>query len=172
MSVVDVLAVVTTGATAITVAVSIFSLQTARTAVRTAEDSDRRGRMPVLVCPTRNGSIVVQNVGTGPAINVAIARAGKELADRDALDVSFDELEGTSWSSGGHLQPIASGVTVAYKWLGGPAIGLTYTDALGVPYTTLASQYGTKVFDGNAIKVPLRTLTYPRRVDLTQQPGG
>jgi hypothetical protein len=164
MSAAEVLAVVTTGATAITVAVSVFSLQTARTAAQTARESDRRGRMPVLVCQTSTGPTVIQNLGSGPALNVAIARAGTELADLDALEVSFDQLERTTWAAGGHLQPIEPGTTVTYDWRGGRAIGLTYTDALGVPYTTLASTYGTKVFDGNAMEIPLRTLDYPDRI--------
>jgi hypothetical protein len=116
MSAVEVLAIVTTGATAITIVVSVFSLQTARTAVQTAQESDRRGRMPVLVCPRTNGQTVIQNLGSGPALNVAIARAGAELSDRDALEVSFGQLESTSWSSAGHLQPIEPGKTVTYEW--------------------------------------------------------
>lgn len=68
----------------------------------------------------------------------------------------------TSWSGAAHLRPIEAGEEVVYNWPGGSVVGLSYTDALGVPYTTLASQFGTKIFDGNAMsELKLSDLDYP-----------
>jgi hypothetical protein len=165
MNATDVLAIVSTVAAALTVGISLFSLRTARDAERTARDTDRHDRMPVLVCPSSGATITVRNVGKGPALNIAIARGEKKLAALDASEISFDRLAQTSWSNPAHLQPMESGETREYEWAGGIIVGLSYTDALGFPYTTLASQYGTKVFDGNAMSgLKLRDLTYPRRL--------
>jgi hypothetical protein len=70
MSAADITAIVTAGATAITVLVSLFSLQVARKADRTTEKSDRHERVPVLVCPSNQWRIFVHNVGKGPASSV------------------------------------------------------------------------------------------------------
>lgn len=165
MNATDVVAIVTAIAAALTVGISLFSLQTAKAAENMARDADRHERMPVLVCPSSGATIKVQNVGKGPALNIIIARAEEELALHDAADTSFDRLARTSWSDAAHLQPIESGETTVYEWAGGPVVGLSYTDALGFTYTTLASRYGTKVFDGNAMGgLKLKTLDYPHRL--------
>jgi hypothetical protein len=165
MNATNVLAIVTAVATALTVGISLFSLQTARAAGAMAQETDRHERMPVLICPSSNGNTTVRNVGKGPALNIVIARGEEELASRDASEITFDQLARTSWSEPAHLQPIESGETTVYEWAGDLTVGLSYTDALGLPYTTLASRYGTKVFDGNAMStLKLKKLTYPRRL--------
>jgi hypothetical protein len=157
----EVVAIASAIAAAITVGISLFSLQTARAAERTAQSADRHERMPVLVCPSSNGVITVRNVGKGPALNICMALADQNLASRDASEISFDELTQTSWSGSVHLAPLEAGEKGAYEWSGGPVVGLSYTDALGLAYTTLASRYGTKVFDGNAMhRLKLSDLPY------------
>jgi len=47
----------------------------------------------------------------------------------------------------------------------GAIVGLSYTDAPGLRYTTVASQYGTRVLDGNAMsELKLYSLAHPRRL--------
>jgi hypothetical protein len=160
-----ILAIATTVAAALTVVISVLSLRTARAAERMARDADRHERMPVLICPASNGTTTVCNAGKGLALNIVIARAEEKLASYDATDVTFDELAQASWSNPAHLRPIEPGETVKHEWTGQPIMGLSYTDALGFPYTTVASRYGTKVFDGNAIKtLKLSELDYPSLV--------
>lgn len=170
MNATDIVAIVTAVAAAFTVGISLFSLQNAKDSLRTARaaeavarDADRHERMPVLVCPGSNGTTTISNVGKGPALNIVIAQAGEGLAACDARDVSFEQLTRATWSDAKHLQPMESGETRVYEWSGQPAFGLSYTDALGLPYTTFASRYGTKVFDGNAMSgLKLSGLAYPR----------
>jgi hypothetical protein len=152
MDAADVVAIVTAVATVFTVGISIFSLQTARTADRTARNADRHERMPVLISPRKSRTTIdVRNVGRGPAINIALAKGGEELAARDARSISFDELLRTSWSDHKHLQPMEPGEKRQYEWVIHSVAGLSYTDALGHPYTTLLSEFGTHVFEGNAM---------------------
>jgi hypothetical protein len=48
---------------------------------------------------------------------------------------------------------------------GASVIGLLYTDAFGRFYTTLASEFGTKTFDGNLMRgVRLSDLPYADRM--------
>jgi len=145
-------------------------LLTARAAAKMAWDADRHERMPVLICPASNGATTIRNAGKGPALNIIIARAEENLASYDAADITFGELGQTSWSNPAHLRPIEPGETVEYEWTGHPIIGLSYTDALGFPYTTVASRYGTKVFDDNAMRtLKLSELNYPSLV--RRRPG-
>lgn len=172
MNATDLVAIVTAVAAALTVGISLFSLQNARESLRTARDAeavardaDRHERMPVLVCPSSNKTTTVSNVGRGPALNIVVAHGDEELAAWDAADVSLERLSQTSWGNAGHLQPMEAGETRVYELAGQPVLVLSYTDALGFPYTTLSSQYGTKVFDGNAMGgLKLRGLAYPRRL--------
>jgi hypothetical protein len=172
MNATDIVAIVTAVAATLTVGISLISLQNARDSLRTARaaeavarDADRHERMPVLVCPASNGTTTISNVGKGPALNIVIARADGGVTACDARDVSFAQLAQATWSDAMHLQPMESGETRVYEWSGQPAFGLSYTDALGIPYTTLASRYGTKVFDGNAMSgVSMSGLAYPRRL--------
>jgi len=158
-----VIAIVSAVSAAVTVGISLFSLQTARAAERTARSADRHERMPVLACPSSNGVITVRNVGKVPALNICMARAGQNLASLNASEVSFDQLTRTLWSDPVHLAPFEAGEKRIYEWPGGPVVGLSYTDALGCAYTTFSSRHGTKVFDGNAISgLKLSHLTYAR----------
>jgi hypothetical protein len=162
----DVVAIVTVAATVMTVGVSLFSLQVARTAERTAANADRHEHMPVLVCPSKGGGrIAVHNVGTGPALNIAIARGNDVLADRDALSVSRQEMTETAWSDHQHLQPMEAGEKRRYQWVDHAIAALTYTDALGQPYTTLLSKNGTQVFKDMAIPRPsFADMDYAKRL--------
>lgn len=167
MDTADVLSLVTAVATIAAVAIALFSWLTARDAQRLGESADRHARMPVLVSPQSGSTTTIANIGNGPALNIAIAWAGEELKNRDAKDITFDQLALTSWDekSQGHLQPMAAGETRVYKWSAGSVAGFTYTDALGNYYTTLASTYGTRVFEGNAMpNRNLSTMKYPDRL--------
>jgi hypothetical protein len=66
----------------------------------------------------RGATITVRNVGKGPALNIAIARGGQELASRDALDLRLEDLSGTSWSNAVHVRPIEAGGQAVYNWAG------------------------------------------------------
>ena len=165
MSAADVVAIATAVAALLTVGISLFSLQIARSAERTARNADVHGRMPVLVCPEGGASITIHNVGQGPALNIAIARAGDELASLDAQQVGFDELARSSRMNGAHLQPLEAGAVAVYEWAAGPVVQLSYTDALGLPYTTLSSRHGTKFYEGNAMNgLNLKDLPPARRL--------
>src|SRR5262245_58166089 len=101
--------------------------------------------MPVLVpqSPIPPDRITIRNIGEGPALNVVIAHARDDLARRDALDIDFSEARyRTMWHELRHLEPIEAGGSRSYRWVVEEAVGLTYTDALGASYTTLAGPRG------------------------------
>jgi hypothetical protein len=128
---------------------------------RTARSAERHGRMPVLVARHAVGAVGVLNIGNGPALNVVIAQGVGEIASVDLLaaDLGAFQAAGT-WVNHQHLPQLPAGAEHWYAWnWADPAVGLTYTDALGNSYTAVSSQYGTKVVDG------LR-LAHPSLVDL------
>jgi hypothetical protein len=156
------LATVVSGLSAL---VALASFAVALVAERRSRRNDAYARMPVLVS-SRIGStsMVLSNLGNGPALNIVVAAAGKELADVDATDVPAARLEATRWTNPKHLQPVAAGETCTVLFGGSTVVGLAYTDAFGRGYTTLASEFGTKTFDGRLIRgVRLRDLSYALR---------
>ena len=152
--------------TAVLVSVISFGVN-----LRAANAAERHGRMPVLVPQPFEviegeqvvAKITIRNIGNGPALNIVIATATAELAAEDALRIRLSRRKYRNhWSGYMHLQPIASGTERCYRWDYGLAVGLSYTDALGKPYTLLTSAYGTKVVDGAAMShPPLNRLQYP-----------
>jgi hypothetical protein len=89
------------------------------------------------------------------------------LATQDIRNIRLSRRKhGSMWSGYAHLQPIAAGSERCYQWDWEKAVGLSYTDALGKPYTLLTSAYGTKIVDGAAMPHPLlNELRYPQRCD-------
>lgn len=138
--------------------------------LRAAKAAERHGRMPVLIPqPFREAGVYkirIRNIGNGPALNIVIAAATGELATKDIRAISLSRRRHASyWSEYAHLQPIAAGSERGYIWKYGQAVGLSYTDALGKPYTLLTSAHGTKMIDGAAIPHPaLNDLRYPEPV--------
>ena len=148
------------------VIVAVISFEVNR---RSARDAERHGRMPVLVARGVGPAIGIRNIGNGPALNVVVAHATGEVATRDALAVELDrhQDDGT-WFGHMHLQPVSTGAEQWYAWSWGStrAIGVTYTDALGHPYTVVSSRFGTKVVDSFEMSHPsLAELDYPELVD-------
>ena len=132
------------------VAVSLISFEVNRRAAKAAE---RHGRMPVLTSHFDGPStLVICNVGNGPAVNVVLADAPEGLATTDLrkLRVSHQALKGT-WENFRHLRPLQPHTEYRYTWVPKGALGVTYNDALGETYTLLSSRYGTKIIDGTAM---------------------
>jgi hypothetical protein len=150
---------------ALSVLVALASFAVSLLAERRSRRSDAYSRMPVLVSSEmRPTSMTLSNLGNGPALNVVVAAAGAELADLDAPAVQGAQLRATRWTDPAHLQPIAAHDTCTVRWGGATVVGLAYTDAFGRGYTTLASTFGTKTFDGRLIQgVRLRDLPYAPR---------
>src|SRR3984957_5944794 len=146
------------GVAVIAVIVSMVSFEVN---LRTAKAAERHGRMPVLIPqPLREAEVSkirIRNIGNGPALNIVIATGTGELATQDIRHIRLSRRKhGSMWSGYAHLQPIAAG--------SGKGVGLSYTDALGKPYTLLTSAYGTKIVDGAAMPHPLlNELRYPQR---------
>jgi hypothetical protein len=136
---------------------------------RGAENAERHGRMPVVipVPPIQPDRITLRNIGNGPALNIVIAEALEDLARKDALEIDFKASRyKTMWRGPYHLQPLESKTERSYRWRWGGAVGLSYTDALGNHYTTLASTFGTKVADGRLMPTwALSELEYPELSD-------
>ena len=122
-----------------------------------AQAADRHGRMPVLI-PSVDldaGTVTVRNIGRGPAMNVVLARGRGELLTVDASSIDLGKRQyRDSWEGHVHLHAIESGRDRTYPYAGGPVLGLSYTDALGHPYTLLSSVFGTKVVDRQAMNHP------------------
>ena len=146
-------------------AASIYSFVMNRRGRRQGR-AERHGRMPVLVprvWDQQAGCIAIRNIGSGPALNITIADPLDELVNGDALGVDLSKARYRAmWDGFMHLQPLEPRAEFAYEWDYRRGIGLTYTDALGNYYTTLATTYGTKVVDGRAMPVHKFTeLEYP-----------
>ena len=156
------------GVAILALAVSLFSFEVNR---RAADAAERHGRMPILnpqPYTEREGGrevrrILIRNIGNGPALNIVIADATGELATEDARLIRLSPGKYRDhWKNHMHLRPIPSGGERRYTWDYKGGIGLSYTDALGAPYTLLTSAYGTKVVDGSMIEhKPLNKLDYP-----------
>jgi hypothetical protein len=147
----------------IAVAVSAFSFIVN---FRTARAAERHARMPVLVASLPDAdTLVVTNIGNGPALNVVVATAPDELAAVDVrtLDLGRDGPR-LAWSEFGHLQPVPPGCAHGYVRTARSAIGLTYTDALDARYTVLNSEFGTRLVEDDVIDhPPLHDIPYPER---------
>jgi hypothetical protein len=156
------------GIAIVAVIVSVISFEVN---LRAAKAAERHGRMPVLIIQpsieAEVSKIRIRNIGHGPALNIVIATATGELATEDARDIRLSRRKhGSEWKGYAHLQPIAAGSERCYLWNYDKAVGLSYTDALGKPYTLLTSAYGTKIVDGAAMPhPPLNNLRYPKRCD-------
>src|SRR3984885_7242558 len=156
------------GVAVIAVIVSMVSFEVN---LRTAKAAERKGRMPVLIPqPLREAEVSkirIRNIGNGPALNIVIATGTGELATQDIRHIRLSRRKhGSMWSGYAHLQPIAAGSERCYQWDWEKAVGLSYTDALGKPYTLLTSAYGTKIVDGAVMPHPLlNELRYPQRCD-------
>jgi hypothetical protein len=108
-------------------------------------------RLPVLVVPEMGGGfLTLVNVGKGPALNIVLGVGEPALAQNDAREISLDQLSTALIPKLTHLSPLASGSTRREKWSGSHVSVISYTDALGVSYTTFASTNGTKILRGNA----------------------
>jgi hypothetical protein len=149
----------------IAVLVSLVAFEVNR---RSARDAERHGRMPVLIARQAADAVGVVNVGNAPGLNVVIAQGSGKLASVDVLHVALEDFQrdGT-WVNHMHLAQVPAGGEHWYAWSwGDPVIGLTYTDALGHPYTAVSSRFGTKVVDGfRMTHPPLPQLTYPEVVE-------
>ena len=135
------------GVAVVAVIVSMVSFEVN---LRTAKAAERHGRMPVLIPqPFRESEVSkirIRNIGNGPALNIVMATGTGELATQDVRDIRLSRRKHSSmWSGYAHLQPIAAGSDRCYLWNWDKAVGLSYTDALGKPYTLLTSAYGTRL---------------------------
>lgn len=139
-----------------------------------AQAADRHGRMPVLI-PSVDlgaGTVTVRNIGRGPAMNVVLAHGRGELLTVDASSIDLGKRQyRQSWEAHIHLHAIEPGRDRTYPYVGGPVLGLSYTDALGDPYTLLSSVFGTKVVDGQAMDNPSLNELGPPARDLGTTPG-
>ncbi|GAA3836219.1 hypothetical protein GCM10022403_081030 [Streptomyces coacervatus] len=90
--------------------------------------------------------VLLTNVGNGPALNIIFGLAEKI---KGAGSKQLRKGVGERWFSPLHLFPIPPGgeLDVAHPETSS-LLGVTYTDALGNPYTMKTSQYGTFVFEG------------------------
>ena len=110
---------------------------------------ERRQRMPVLSTELGPGTLTIRNIGAGPAVNIALAGAKGKLASEDLRMMRLtrralaDDWESVQW----HLRPIPPGDQRRYHWNWSGALGLSYTDALGAPYTLVTSGHGSRVVD-------------------------
>jgi hypothetical protein len=147
---------------AVAVIVSIVSFEVNR---RGADRAERYTRMPVLLpkSPIQLGSLTIQNIGNGPAMNIVVADASEDLLEEDALSVDLsDDRYREMWSGFHHLEPIAAGAERSYELNYRGALGLSYTDAFGMHYTTFTGSNGTRVIPSCAIPRPkLSKLKYP-----------
>ncbi len=109
-------------------------------------------RLPVIVVPTMGRtSVTLKNVGKGPALNVVLAAAQQTFAQVDARTVELEELIGSDMPRLLHISPLSPEETRRETWDRSEALVVSYTDALGVSYATLASGNGTKVFRGDVL---------------------
>ena len=157
------------GVAIVAVIISLVSFVVNLYASRTA---DRHARMPVLIAQRYKASdgghrVSVRNIGKGPAVNVVIANALGELAITDIRRVQLSRYKNQRhWGGHKHLERVPEGGVLDYPWDSkgfAGALGLTYTDVLGSPYTLLSGKYGTKAVNAAIIPhPPLNELKYPQ----------
>jgi len=136
----------------IAIIAAAIALVSAVAAVLTYQRSivaERRARMPALVFgrdDSKKSELVVENVGTGPAMNVVYAQGGA-AGESIALERRFRE----TWFNPIHLRPIAPGEKVSIPWeVQGAGLGLRYTDAFGSYYVVKAGDHGMRILEGKA----------------------
>jgi hypothetical protein len=152
----------------VAVIVSMVSFEVNR---RAAARAEQYSRMPVLLprSPIKSGTLSIQNIGKGPALNIVIANASGDLLKEDALGLdltksSYKEM----WDHVYHLEPIEAGADRCYKWEFVGGLGLSYTDAFGTFYTTFTSRNGTKILPARVMPEQiLSNLDYPDPCDET-----
>ena len=128
-----------------------WNRRAAASTLRIAEAADRHARMPVLtpyVDGRHGGVLFIRNVGNGPALNIMLADGKPILTETDLREASHALLgEAGTWYNHRHLRPIPPGAERRYQWNYQGAVGLTYTDPLGAPYTLVTSPHGTMIID-------------------------
>jgi hypothetical protein len=139
---------------------------------RASQAADRHARMPIVIpqvyeMPGGALRVKVRNIGKGPAVNVVIADALGELATTDVRHVRLSRYKNKShWGVPRHLERIPDGAELEYPWDSQSyqgALGLSYTDVLGSPYTLLTSKFGTRAANDAIIPhAPLNELKYPQ----------
>jgi hypothetical protein len=130
---------------AIAVIVSVVSFEVNR---RAAARTEQYSRMPLLLprSPIQTGTLSIQNIGKGPALNIVIANASGDLLKADALSLDpTHESYKDMWTRFYHLEPIEAGGDRCYKWEFVGGLGLSYTDAFGTFYTTFTGRNGSRV---------------------------
>jgi len=146
------------GVAIVAVAISLVSFVVNLYASRAA---DRHARMPVLIpqfyeADGGGHGVSVRNIGRGPAVNVVMANALGDLAKKDIRRVRLSRYKNQRhWGGVMHLERIPEGDKLDYVWdsVGfAGALGLTYTDVLGSPYTMLSGEYGTKAINAAIIR--------------------
>jgi hypothetical protein len=138
---------------------------TAESARLTAEGADRHARMPVLspyFDERYRGVLFIRSVGNGPAVNIMLADGKPILTETDLREVPpalFAVAD--NWHKHWHLRPIPPNAERRYRWTYKNALGLAYTDALGVPYRLVTTPHGTRIIDGAVM--PTKTAGNRRR---------
>jgi len=162
------------GVAVVAVVISMVSFVVNLYASRAA---DRHGRMPILITEYFQERVLVRNIGKGPDVNVVMADALGILATTDARNIHLRRFrDERHWGSPWHLERIPENGQVTYSWKSESfqgALGISYTDVLGSPYTLLNSQFGTKAI--NLAVIPhksLNELQYPQRLELTERRQG
>jgi hypothetical protein len=121
---------------------------------RASKDADRRGRMPVLVLfPVDGAGWRLENIGTGAALNIVIAQGRGAEATGGLIELRGEVARrhdgvapGETWCNPIHLRPMSAGSGQTVPWrFSSSGVGISYTDALGYPYTVRTSKRGTRL---------------------------
>jgi hypothetical protein len=136
---------------ALSIVALVVSILTFALNFRAGRLAERRGRMPVLVFEWQSNGWVLNNVGSGPALNVIVAQ-GKGDPPRKGILLQRGVHE--PWFNPVQLPPLARDAQYPLSWIAEESgLGATYADALGATYTAKCGNDRSITFDGVHIPV-------------------